>query len=412
MYSVVLATLLTAGAAAPDFGGKGLGCHGCYGAAYGGCYGVCYGGWACHGCCGGCYGGCYGCYGGYSCHGCCGGWSCWGGCCGGSWSACYGGCFGGCCGGWSSCYGGCWGAAVYSCYGGCSGCYGGSCCGGWSCYGCFGGCSGVWAGWSASRPAPRMGVYTAPPGPSYSPPPVVGSDPSMPSYAPMMSPAPASVQGGYVVGPSNGDVQPNYVPAPVQGQSIVPSNGGAPQGAILPGPSGNEVSKPATVVIKAASDVKVLFNGQLTTRKKEQESFKTPLLKPGRLYAYDVVAEVTRDGKTYTASKKITVQAGETSEVSFGDAREVIAASEAQTARITVLLPEGGKLFVDGKEHGSGAAKQTFSTPKLAKGKTYYYTLKVEVTAANNAGAKTQRVNVEAGKDVTVDFRSMFVAAE
>lgn len=93
MYSVVLATMLTTGTAAPAFG---FGCHGCHG-----CHG-CYG---CYGCCGGCYG-CYGCYGG--CYGC---------------SGCYG-CYG--------CCGGCWGGAVaysypsyyYSCYGCCGGCYG------------------------------------------------------------------------------------------------------------------------------------------------------------------------------------------------------------------------------------------------------------------------------------------------
>jgi uncharacterized protein (TIGR03000 family) len=73
MYSVVLATLMTAGSAAPAWG---HGCHGCHG---------CWGG--CHGC----WGGCYGCWGGcYGCYGCCGGcYGCWGGCYG-----CWGGCYG------------------------------------------------------------------------------------------------------------------------------------------------------------------------------------------------------------------------------------------------------------------------------------------------------------------------------
>jgi len=341
MYSVVLATVLVAGSAAPDFGGRG--CHGCYGAAYGGCYGVCYGGWACSGCygcyggCGGCYGGCSGCWG---CSGCYGGWSCHG-----------------CCGGWSSCYGGC--------YGGCSGCYGG-CCGWSSCYGGCYGCSGCYGGCSA---------YVAP---VY--------------VAPVIKPAPV------------------YSAAPNHNVQINP----APMSNVLPPPSGQVANdkQPATVVIKAAPDVKVLFNGKETVRKKAEEAFKTPDLLPGKAYSYDVVAEVSRDGKTYTTSQRVTVRAGERSEVSFGDAAEVIAAAQAEAAHITVLLPEGGKLYVDGQVRGSGAAKQTFDTPKLSKGKTYFYTLKVEVKSANNAGAKTQRVNVEAGKDVTVDFRSMFTSAD
>ena len=110
MYSIVLATMLTTGVAAPEWR------HGCCGGCCGGCYGCCGG---CYGCCGGCYGCCGGCYG------CCGG--CYG-CCGG----CYG-CCGGCYGGWGvGCYGscyGCWG----TCYG-CHGCYG--------CFGCYGNCYG------------------------------------------------------------------------------------------------------------------------------------------------------------------------------------------------------------------------------------------------------------------------------
>src|SRR5579884_3661421 len=109
MYSVVLATVLTAGGVAPD-------CH----------FGVSFGCHGCHGCWGGCSGGCWG--------------SCYGGC----WGGCSGGCYGGC---WGSCYGGCWGSGyagnvgtAYPSYWGCSGgCYG-SCFG--SCYGgCFGGYS-------------------------------------------------------------------------------------------------------------------------------------------------------------------------------------------------------------------------------------------------------------------------------
>src|SRR5262249_27284084 len=71
MYSLVLATMLTTGAATPDWR---FGCHGCCGGCCGGCWGCCGGCW---GCCGGC-GGCYGCCGG-----------CWGGCYGWS-SGCYG----------------------------------------------------------------------------------------------------------------------------------------------------------------------------------------------------------------------------------------------------------------------------------------------------------------------------------
>jgi uncharacterized protein (TIGR03000 family) len=105
MYSVVLATMLSAGASTPDWHH----CHGCY--SYCGC--SCYCSCSCYGYAGyrhyshHCHGWC-GCYGGYGCHSYV------------SYCSCY----------CSSCY-------CSSCY--CSSCYCSSCyCGGCYCSGCYG----------------------------------------------------------------------------------------------------------------------------------------------------------------------------------------------------------------------------------------------------------------------------------
>jgi uncharacterized protein (TIGR03000 family) len=106
MYSVVLATMLTAGAQTTTWCHRS-GCHGCHGCHYN-AFSVCSG---CHSYCSGCYGGCYGggcwCSGVSRCHGCGGGWGC-----SGCWSSCSGS--------WSSCHG-CFGGVVVN---GCSGCHG------------------------------------------------------------------------------------------------------------------------------------------------------------------------------------------------------------------------------------------------------------------------------------------------
>ena len=92
MYSVVLATVLTAGGATPDCWWSHscwTSCHGCYSSCYGcsgsctgwGCYGSCHG-WGCYGSCNGCWSSCYG-----SCYGCSA--SCYGSCYGTSWTPSY-----------------------------------------------------------------------------------------------------------------------------------------------------------------------------------------------------------------------------------------------------------------------------------------------------------------------------------
>jgi uncharacterized protein (TIGR03000 family) len=97
MYSVVLATMLTAGTQSTTWCHRAW-CHGCHGCHYN-AFSVCSG---CHIYCSGCYGGGCWCSGAW-CHGC-SGWRC-----------------SGCSGCWSSCHG-CSGGVVIS---GCSGCHGG-----------------------------------------------------------------------------------------------------------------------------------------------------------------------------------------------------------------------------------------------------------------------------------------------
>jgi uncharacterized protein (TIGR03000 family) len=193
----------------------------------------------------------------------------------------------------------------------------------------------------------------------------------------------------------------------------VPSNHRAPN-VVLPQPSNSEAKAkrlPATVVIRASSDVKIMVNGEETRRNKDVETFTTPELVPGKTYAYQISAEVTRDGRVYATSKRLLVRAGQQSTIDFGDMSAVIAEEQKQTARIKVILPKGGKLFVDGNEQPTMAETQTFDTPKLAKGKNYFYVLKVEVSDGQDVvGARQEKVTVTAGKEVTVDFRSKFLA--
>ena len=293
MYSIILATMLTAGGAAPDFG---HGCHGCHGCC-GGCYGCCGG---CYGCCGGCYGCCGGCY-----------------CCWGGWSSCYG-----CCGG---CYG-CWGGWS-GCYGGCYGCYG-------ACYGCCG------------------GVVVAP----------------------------------VAVAP----VTPALPVAPKKDEKKAAALGNA-----------------AAVVLKAPADVQLSIEGQNIPRTTSEETFRTPELEPGSSYTYTIKATVVRDGKTVAFTKQVKVRAGQTSEADFTK----LTVEGKDVARVTVKLPAEARLYVDGVACPLTSAVRSFDTPELEAGRTYYYTLKAEVVQDGAKRTATKRVVVEAGKQVTVEFQDLPVAA-
>lgn len=235
------------------------------------CFRGCRGGWGCHGCysCSGCYG-CSGGYGGG--HGCCS----------------YGyGCHGGYVGGYGYCYGG----GYIGCHG-CYGCYG---CGG--CYGCYGGGSACAGGYGCVGFGHTMiGCYSAP-GYGYNPVPLMGG------AVPMVPGA-----GG----------PPADLP-PGDGKPADPKKDKQPD---------MEVSAKARLVVEVPGDAKVYIDDQLMKTKEGVRKYSTPTLEPGQLYYYMVKAEIVRDGKTQSETKRVVVKAGEESRLSF-DKLEPVATAKA-----------------------------------------------------------------------------------
>ena len=185
-----------------------------------------------------------------------------GGCCG-----CYGGCYG--C--WGGCYGGC-----YGCYGGCwGGCYGG-------CYGGWGGCYGCWGGYSSWGCCGCMGTYYG---------------------------------------------------APTYPGSIVPS-GVAPGGYMPGGPAGEQLPAPGTdkdkdkktmapskakLIVELPADAKLYIDDLPMKNASGTRAFSTPTLDPGQAYYYMVRAEVMRDGKPVSETRRVIVRAGQTIRADFRD---------------------------------------------------------------------------------------------
>jgi uncharacterized protein (TIGR03000 family) len=190
--------------------------------------------------------------------------------------------------------------------------------------------------------------------------------------------------------------------------AVVPSHGPVIEGTII---SSDTTNRPATVVVKADKEVKIKVNGQATPRRSNEDSYQSPALIPGRSYSYTVVAEVTREGKTQTETKEILVSAGRSTVVDFSTLGTTAKAeTEMAPASVTVVLPANAKLTVN-DVIVNAAGKQTFQTPKLEKGKSYFYTVKAEVVRNGKPVTETRRIDVTAGKTVTVDFTNPTLTA-
>jgi uncharacterized protein (TIGR03000 family) len=73
-------------------------------------------------------------------------------------------------------------------------------------------------------------------------------------------------------------------------------------------------------------------------------------------------------------------------------------------ARVIVQLPADAKLYVDDQPVKAGAERQTFSTPQLQRGQTYFYDVRAEVVRDGKTLVENKRVLVRAGQEVSVTF--------
>jgi uncharacterized protein (TIGR03000 family) len=81
--------------------------------------------------------------------------------------------------------------------------------------------------------------------------------------------------------------------------------------------------------------------------------------------------------------------------------------ASADSARITVKLPEDAKLFVDGVLCPMASATRSFDTPKLNAGQSYHYQLKAEVVRGGKTTTVNRRIDFEAGQSIAVEFSNL-----
>lgn len=350
-----------------------------------------------------------------------------------------GGCAGSC-GGSGSGYGSCTGRN--SARAGCTGNYpprlSSSCLGraSASCQGSnyYSSCSG--SDMSSSYDMPAMTPYYAPSAPCDSCP-----------------PATSGIPGG-------GTLPPTYSEPPTTAPFARPRP--AVPGAVVPPADIDEnrarrvafaspTSDRATVVVKLPADARLYAQGRELQLTSDRREFVTPPLPPGE-FGYTFRAEYVRGGETVSQSKQVAIRPGQTFAVEFVDlvaARgmpavppvpappsippaaampSVLAADLArkptpiaavtptpakaapatpavgERARITLKLPAGATLYVDGKKHDRVDAVRQFDTPPVPVGQTFTYAVRVEVVRNGRPESQSEQVTVRAGEVTTRDF--------
>jgi uncharacterized protein (TIGR03000 family) len=88
------------------------------------------------------------------------------------------------------------------------------------------------------------------------------------------------------------------------------------------------------MVVELPADAKLYVDDQLMKTGSDRREFKTPVLEAGQTYFYILRAEVTRDGKSFTETKRVTVRAGDEIRASFS---ELPASATVARAQVNAL---------------------------------------------------------------------------
>ena len=82
-----------------------------------------------------------------------------------------------------------------------------------------------------------------------------------------------------------------------------------------PGPAGGRA--PASLIVHLPADARLTIDGDPTRSTSGARWFVSPPLEPGMTFHYDLKAEVVRDGKTLTETRRVAVRAGQVSAVTL-----------------------------------------------------------------------------------------------
>jgi uncharacterized protein (TIGR03000 family) len=83
------------------------------------------------------------------------------------------------------------------------------------------------------------------------------------------------------------------------------------------------VPAPAHVVVNLPEAARLFVDDTACPLTSARREFDTPNLNPGQAYYYDLKAEVMREGRAVTATKRVTVRAGQETIVEFGEMRSL-----------------------------------------------------------------------------------------
>lgn len=200
-----------------------------------------------------------------------------------------------------------------------------------------------------------------------------------------------------------------------------PSDAPAPPAEAPPEPpadSGTSIQDRNTTVsfsVSVPEEATIFVNDNLTTSTGTERTYISRGLQVGKSYTFHVRAEVVRNGKSVTETKKIRLFAGQHTALAFEFAPntdEQLADKPVET-KLTLNVPAEAKVYLSGRPTTSTGEVREFATTKLVPGKTWAdYVVVVTYEKDGQLLSQEKNVTINAGdaREVTFDFDNDKVA--
>lgn len=175
-------------------------------------------------------------------------------------------------------------------------------------------------------------------------------------------------------------------------------------------------SQVALMNVSVPAEAKVFVNGSATTSTGAQRQYVSRGLEAGNRYAYEVRAEIVRDGQTITETKNVTLGPGEQASLAFNlnDNKSAPVAAEKTKTKLTLHVPADAKVTLAGRVTTSTGDVREYTTTKLTPGTEWNdYTIRVVANVDGREVTKEETIKLIGGEDreLTIDLSSPSIAS-
>ncbi len=164
----------------------------------------------------------------------------------------------------------------------------------------------------------------------------------------------------------------------------------------------------ALMDVRVPQEAKVFVNGRPTRSTGAQRSFVSRGLRPGRIYVYEVRAELMRGDERLVETRQVRIRGGQRADVEFRFQQGLAAERPAdESPRTTLILrvPEDAKVTLAGRETMATGPVREFSTTKhISAGQWANYPVRVEIERNGETSVQKRTITLAAGKTLEETF--------